>query len=141
MQPGQKITRLQGLGIVVLRVVTGYLFLASGAYKLFIADLTLNQQAAESLSGPIVLVSSVVELVCGAALMVGLLTRFVCIPLILLMLADILVMHPPYQLFGQDRGYEYAVLRLAASTALALTGSGRVALDNILASIRRGSKQ
>jgi len=140
MQPGQKITRLQGLGILVLRVVTGYLFLASGAYKLFIAHLTLNQQA-ESLSGTIVLVSSVAELVCGAALMVGLLTRFVCIPLILLMLADILVMHPPYQLFEQDRGYEYAVLRLAASTALALTGSGRVALDNILASIRRGSKQ
>ena len=138
MQPGQKITRLQGLGIVLLRVVTGYLFLASGAHKLFIDD---SIQQAELLSVPIfvLIVSSLVEVVCGAALMVGLLTRFVCIPLVLLMLTDILMFHPPYEYFEQNHGYEYAVLRLGATVALALLGSGKLALDNVLA-IRRGSK-
>jgi putative oxidoreductase len=53
------------------------------------------------------------------------------------MLADILVFHPPDTVFEQDKGYEYALLRLAASVALALSGSGKVALDNILAT-RRG---
>ena len=79
------------------------------------------------------------EFLCGAALVVGLLTRWISIPLAMLMLADILVFHPPYEFFTQDQGYEYALLRLAASVTLALTGPGKVALDNILA-IRRGPK-
>ena len=92
------------------------------------------------LNGPIVVASSLGEILFGAALIVGLLTRWVSIPLAILMLADILVFHPPYYLFEQDPGYEYALLRLGACITLALSGSGnKVALDNILA-IRRGAK-
>ena len=130
MQATHKVTQLQGWGIVILRVVTGYLFLASGVHKLFIEDLS---QSGSSLPVPIVVVSSLGELVCGVALIVGLLTRWVCIPLAILMLADILVVHPPYEFLAQDHGYEYASLRLAACVTLALTGSDRMALDNILA--------
>ena len=79
------------------------------------------------------------EFLCGAALVVGLLTRWISALLAFLMLANILVFHPPYYFFEQDTGYEYALLRLAASVALALTGSDKVALDNILAT-RRGPK-
>jgi putative oxidoreductase len=71
--------------------------------------------------------------------MIGLLTRWASVLLALLMLANVLVVHPPYELFEQDYGDEYALLRLAASVALTLTGSGKVALDNIRA-IRRGPK-
>ena len=130
MQATHKTTQLQGWGIVILRVVTGYLFLASGVHKLFIEDLS---QSGSSLPVPIVVVSSLGELLCGVALIVGLLTRWVCIPLAILMLADILVVHPPYEFLAQDHGYEYASLRLAACVTLALTGSDRMALDNILA--------
>jgi putative oxidoreductase len=115
-------------------LVTGYLFLASGVHRLFIEDLS---QPGSSLPVPIVVVGSLGELLCGAALTVGLLTRWVSIPLAILMLADILVLHPPYAFFEQDYGYEYALLRLAACVALALTGSDKVALDNILAIRRR----
>jgi putative oxidoreductase len=76
---------------------------------------------------------------CGATLVVRLLTRFVSLPLALLMLADIFVVHPADAFFEQAHGYEYALIRLAASIVLALSGSGKVALDNILA-IRRGLK-
>ena len=137
MQATRKTTQLHGWGIAILRVLTGYLFLAAGVNKLFYGDLG---SLGSSLYVPIVVAGTLGELVFGAALIVGLLTRWVSIPLAILMLADILVFHPPYDLFEQDTGYEYALLRLGACITLALTGSGgKVALDNILA-IRRGPK-
>ena len=128
MQASPKTTQLQGWGIAVLRVLTGYLFLAAGVHKLFYED-----------HGPIIVASSLGEILFGAALIVGLLTRWISIPLAILMLADIFVFHPPYDLLEQDKGYEYALLRLGACITLALAGSGKVALDNVIA-IRRGPK-
>jgi putative oxidoreductase len=136
MQTTPKTTQLQGWGIAFLRVVTGSLFLGSGGHKLFIGYLT---QPGSSLPVPIMVIGSLGELLCGAALIVGLLTRWVSIPLAFLMVADIVLIHPPYAFFSQDHGYEYASLRLAACVALAITGSDKVALDNVL-SIRRRLK-
>ena|SRR5215212_3098649 len=129
MQETRKTAQLQAWGIALLRVLTGYLFLAAGVNKLFDEDLS-----------PIIVASSLGELLFGAALIIGLLTRWVSIPLAILMLANIFEFHPPYDLFEQQStGYEYALLRLGACITLALTGPGKVALDNILAT-RRGSK-
>src|SRR5918997_4816318 len=128
MQATRKTTQLHSWGIAILRVLTGYLFLAAGVHKLFYAALG---SLGSSLYVPIVVASSLGELVFGAALIVGLLTRWVSIPLAILMLADIAVVHPPNELFEQSYAYEYALLRLAACIALALTGSGKVALDNV----------
>src|SRR5919112_5095318 len=136
MQATRKTTQLHGWGIAILRVLTGYLFLAAGVNKLFYGDLG---SLGSSLNVPIVVAGSLGELVFGAALIVGLLTRWVSIPLAILMLADILVVHTPNELFEADPKYESALLRLGACITLALSGSGKVALDNILA-IRRGPK-
>jgi len=117
-------------------VVAGYLFLAAGVDKLFIND---SPELGDLLPVAIGVAISLGEFLCGAALVVGLLTRWLSALLALLMLANILVVHPPYDFFEQDHRYEYALLRLAASVTLVLTGSDKVALDNILA-IRRGPK-
>ena len=85
----------------------------------------------------IIVVGKLVEIVCGAALVIGLFTRWVSVPLALIMLANIAIVHPPYGFVVQDTGFEYTLLRLAASVTLALAGPGKVALDNVLAS-RRG---
>jgi len=130
MQASPETTRLQGWGIAVLRVVAGYLFLASGADKLFIS--APPDDLVSPLGVTIFLALSWGELLCGEALVVGLLTRWVSVLLALLMLADILVVHPPTAIFEQYYGFEYALLRLAAGVALALSGPGKVALDNIL---------
>ena len=135
MKSSHKTTQLQGWGIAFLRVVAGYLFLVSGAHKLFIDPTSLGALVPVAIGVALALV----ELLCGAALVVGLLTRWVSVPLALLMLADILIVHPPDAFFEQDHGYEYALLRLAASATLTLTGSGKIALDNILA-VRRGKE-
>jgi putative oxidoreductase len=136
MQASTKTTQLQGWGIAVLRVVAGYLFLAAGAAKLFI---NYPSELGDLLPVAVGVAISLGEFLCGAALVVGLFTRWISVPLAILMLANILVFHPPYNFFELDPGYEYALLRLAASVTLALTGSGKVAVDNILA-IRRGPK-
>ena len=129
MQPFSKTTQLQGWGIAVLRVVAGYLFLASGVNKLFSDPTELGVSLPIAIGAAL----SLTEFLGGAALIVGLLTRWVSVPLALLMLANLLVFHPPDAVFEEDKGYEYALLRLAASVALALCGSGKVALDNVLA--------
>jgi putative oxidoreductase len=113
-------------------VLTGYLFLAAGVQKLFYEE-DLGPLSS-TLYASIIVASSLGELLFGAALIVGLLTRWVSIPLAILMLANILVFHPPYELFEQDPGYEYALLRLGACITLALSGPGKAALDNILLS-------
>src|ERR687889_1360349 len=116
MQATRKTTQLHGWGIAILRVLTGYLFLAAGVNKLFYGDLG---SLGSSLYVPIVVAGTLGELVFGAALIVGLLTRWVSIPLAILMLADILMYHPPSYLFEQEPEYESALLRMAACTALA----------------------
>jgi putative oxidoreductase len=79
-------------------------------------------------------VVALVELACGAAVVLGFCTRWVSIPLALGMAVDTLLIHGPQGFAVYQGGYEYALLRLAATVALIFTGSGRVALDNILAS-------
>jgi putative oxidoreductase len=128
-QNSSKKTQLQGWGIAILRVLTGYVFLAAGVHKFLYDDL-----------GPLRNSLSMVELLFGAALIVGLLTRWVSIPLAILMLADIFVFHPPSYLFEQDPGYESALVRMVACTALAMTGSGKVALDNVVANRKKAGR-
>jgi putative oxidoreductase len=127
-----KTTQLQAWGITLLRAVTGIIFLGAGVQNFFLQD-------SSELPRLIVVVGSLVELTCGAALVVGLFTRWVSMALALLMLANILAIHPPSGFLVGDAGFEHALLRLAANAALALAGPGKAALDNMVAS-RSGPK-
>jgi putative oxidoreductase len=136
--------RVQGWGLTILRVVTGIVFLISGGHKLFGTDTdldTLAEKLGELLVPFPLLVSTVGTLVvflCGAALLLGLFTRLVSIPLVVAMMIDILLFHPPSGgFFVEDNGYEYALLRLSACVALVVAGGGKAALSNVLTSLMR----
>ena len=87
---------MQGWGITVLRVVIGALFSMAGMQKLLGILVVRNASQPDSpLPIPIVVVGSLVELLCGAALVIGLCTRWVSLPLALLMLTEVLLVHPP----------------------------------------------
>ena len=137
----REITKFQGWGIAVLRVVTGTIFLVRGVQKLFILDLSTVADFLARFGSPlpfaVAAVVAVVELACGAALVLGFRTRWVSVPLALGMLVDVLLIHGPQGFSVQQGGYEYALLRLAATVALVFAGPGKMALDNILASRRR----
>jgi putative oxidoreductase len=117
--------------------VAGYLFLVSGVEKVF-SDTPTPFGISISLPLPISVALMLTEILGGVALILGLLTRWVSVPLAFLMLTDLLVVHPPNTLL-EDQEYGYALIRLAASVTLVLTGSGKVALDDVLG-IRRGPK-
>jgi putative oxidoreductase len=132
----EKTFRLEGWGITVLRIVTGTVFFLSGAHKLSVSGLSSATEQLGQLGSPLpstmAVVVLLVELGCGLALVVGLFTRWVAIPLALGMLIDVMFVHWPGNFFVDAHGVELALLRLGASVALVLAGPGRAALDNAL---------
>jgi len=123
--------------------VTGTVFLIGGGHKLFGGGFGDVYERLGELQVPTTLLFAtavtLVEFVGGAALVLGLFTRWVSMPLAVVMVADILLFHPPRGLFVEDTGYEYALLRLSACVTLVLAGSGKAALGGFLASWLRPS--
>lgn len=66
----------------------------------------------------------------AAALILGLGTRWIALPLALDVLTATLLVHVKNGLFAQNGGYELTLLLGAACLALASLGSGALALDN-----------
>jgi hypothetical protein len=78
--------RLSQWGTTILRVGTGILFLMSGGHNLFAGGFgkavkTLGQLLNISLPLLIATTGTLIEFLCGTALVVGLFTRWVAIPL------------------------------------------------------------
>ncbi len=128
-------TSLQSWGITILRVVVGVVFLVHGLQKLFggvegVAGLLGGIGLPLPQIMAIVLIA--VETLGGAALILGLFTRYAGALLAITMLVALFTVHLPNGFFVRDGGYEFVLTLMGASGALALTGSGALALDQLL---------
>ena len=133
------VTKLQGWGVTILRVVVGIVFFVHGGQKLFIYGFggVAGFMAQLGIPAPMLsaLVVTAVEFLGGLALALGLFTRWAAIPLAINMLVAILMVHLKAGFFLPN-GYEFALTLLGANIALALTGPGEAAIDAVLATRR-----
>lgn len=122
-------------GITLLRVMIGIIFVMHGGMKLFVMGLDGTAGFFGQIGIPFAYANAVlvtfVELVGGALLVAGLFTRFVTPLIAATMVVAIATVHGSKGFFLPE-GYEFALTMLVANVSLFLTGSGALALDNVI---------
>lgn len=127
--------RQLNIGLAILRLAAGTIFIAHGGQKLFVygfAGVTgaFGQMGVPmpELVGPFV---AFVELLGGFALVAGLLTRLASASLASIMIVAILLVHAQGGFFNPG-GIEFPLSLLGATLMLAITGAGAWSLDNLI---------
>jgi putative oxidoreductase len=132
----------QQFAIALLRIVTGIVFTAHGAQKVFVFGFAGVTAGFAKMGVPMPAVTApfigVLELVAGIALIIGLLTRLAALGLACDMLGAILLVHGAAGFF-LPTGYEFVLMLLTANVVLVLGGPGALSVDGILASHRDAS--
>lgn len=128
-------------GIALIRIVVGFVFVMHGQQKFFEMGVGNLESWFGSLGIPApalaAMVVSLVELVGGAALIVGVFTRVFGMLLAVDMIVALVVVHLPNGFFAANNGVELVLVLGAASLGLVLTGAGALALDSVLPIERR----
>lgn len=122
------------VGLLILRVALGGIFIAHGAQKIFEASLSATADAFAGMGVPLAPVLgpavAVLELTGGILLVLGLLTRPIALLLAVTMVVALVLVHLPAGFWAADGGYEYVAVLAAGGVALALTGAGRLSADH-----------
>jgi putative oxidoreductase len=128
------------LGLLIIRLVIGVLFIGHGAQKLF------GWFGGHGLKGTggwfesigmkpgvkMALLAGLAELIGGVFFALGLLTPLAAILIAATMFMAIIKVHGQNGIWATSNGYEYNLTLLAVAIGIALVGPGQYALDAIL---------
>ncbi|MBA9028308.1 DoxX family protein [Peribacillus huizhouensis] len=128
------------IGLLIIRLVIGVLFIGHGAQKLFgwFGGYGLKGTGGwfESIGMKpgvtMALFAGLAELIGGLLFALGLLTPLAGIMIAGTMLMAIVKVHAPNGLWATVNGYEYNLTLLAVAIGIALVGPGQYALDALL---------
>ena len=124
------------LALLIARVLLGVIMIAHGYQKLVVNGIGRTTAGFESMSIPAAIVSAsfvtVVELVGGALLMLGLMTRTVAACMGVVMAGAAGFVHVRHGVFVASGGWELVGSIAGALLALAVAGPGRFSLAHLL---------
>ena len=123
-------TRWQEQGLSVLRIITGFLFMAHGSQKLLGFPAPPAQGVVELMS--LMGLAGVLELFGGGLILLGLFTRPVAFILCGLMAVAYAMAHAPHGFWPLLNKGEPAVLYCFNFLYLAAAGGGRWSVDSLL---------
>jgi len=126
-------TQRMALGLTLVRIIVGVVFLVHGSQKLFVFGLGgitgFFTQAGIPLPMVAAPVVTFVEFLGGIALILGVFTRIAAILLAIDMMGAIAFVHGKNGFF-LPTGYEYALTLLVLNVALAIGGPGEYAIES-----------
>ena len=128
-----------GIADLPIRIAFGAVFVAHGGQKLFGwwggfgLEATGQWMASIGLEPGMVMapLAGGIEFFGGIALILGLFTRPIAVASSLLMFIALTVVHWSNGFFISANGYEFALVLLAISVSLIISGSGRYSLDSV----------
>lgn len=128
------------LGLLIVRLVVGLLFVGHGAQKLFGWFGGYGPKGTggwlESIGvkpGVVMaVVAGLMELVGGLLFAAGLITPVAAALIVMTMLVAIVKVHGQNGLWATSNGYEYNLVLIAIAIGVALTGAGAYSLDALL---------
>ncbi|MGF6952906.1 putative oxidoreductase [Neobacillus sp. B4I6] len=128
------------IGLLIIRLVIGLLFVGHGAQKLFgwFGGYGLKGTGGwfESIGMKpgvtMALLAGLAELIGGILFALGLLTPLAGIMIAGTMAMAIVKVHAPNGLWATANGYEYNLTLLVVAIGIALVGPGQYALDSLL---------
>jgi putative oxidoreductase len=134
------------IGLLLLRLVVGGIFIGHGTQKLlgwfggggpegtagFVG--ALGYRSARTMA----VLAGVAEALGGLSLVLGFFTPLGCIAIIAVMTNAILAVHAPKGFWNTAGGIEFPLVLTAVASALAFTGPGRVSIDRAIGVLLRG---
>jgi putative oxidoreductase len=129
------------IGLLVLRIAMGIVFLSHGWMKLFGEQISFVQEmlnmAGASLPGSVLWLIAVAETIAGLALLLGIFTRHAALLLAVEMIVAVLLFHAREGFFivaianvPLAYGFEFHLALIGGLVCLGLSGPGALSLEN-----------
>jgi putative oxidoreductase len=129
------IERIQPIAFLIGRVAIGVIFFVHGWDKVFNTGLAGVEKGFAGMGVPLPALSApavaALELVGGAALILGALLPVFGVLLAIDMIGAIVFVHGAKGFFTSDGGFEFVLALAAASLMIAFSGGGALAVDNL----------
>jgi putative oxidoreductase len=128
------------VGLLVLRLGLGVIFIGHGAQKLFgsfggprISGFTkMLEQLSVKPAKPMAILAGLAEFVGGILVILGFLTPLAALILIGVMIVAVLTVHLKNGFFNTNGGYEFNLALAGMALTLLIVGAGAYSLDSVL---------